>query len=74
MLIMAEHSWFQEWEATTTGKRGQDYLNLKQQWQERCFSLLYRFYPQFKSKVEFLGNSCFSSQMRITKLNRLLLV
>lgn len=46
--------WFQQWKDTRIHKRGAEYEQFKESFQERLLELLYLKYPQVKGKVDFV--------------------
>jgi phytoene dehydrogenase-like protein len=57
VLVMAHYDWFQDWANQPSGKRGQQYEALKEQWKQRCLEAVYRMYPLVKGKVNFVDVS-----------------
>mmetsp|Transcript_45523 Transcript_45523/g.90184 ORF Transcript_45523/g.90184 Transcript_45523/m.90184 type:complete len:704 (+) Transcript_45523:51-2162(+) len=57
ILALAEHQWFATWQHEKSGNRGKAYEELKDEWLKRSTSVLYKYYPQFKGKMEFMDVS-----------------
>lgn len=57
ILALAEHQWFAKWQHEKTGMRGRAYEDLKEEWSKRALSVLYKYYPQFKGKLELVDVS-----------------
>nr|XP_061838187.1 all-trans-retinol 13,14-reductase-like [Nerophis lumbriciformis] len=51
LLTMARYEWFEEWEKTKLGKRGQDYLDLKNGMSQELLDWALTIFPQLKDKV-----------------------
>ncbi|CAL8316636.1 unnamed protein product [Arctogadus glacialis] len=51
LLTMARYEWFEEWEGTRLGKRGQDYLDLKNGMAQELLGWVLTVFPQLKDKV-----------------------
>ncbi|XP_077590047.1 all-trans-retinol 13,14-reductase-like [Stigmatopora nigra] len=51
LLTMARYEWFEEWEGTKIGKRGQDYLDLKNRMAQELLNWAITIFPQLKDKV-----------------------
>lgn len=51
LLTMARYEWFEEWEGTKTGKRGQDYLDLKNSMAQELLDWALIIFPQLRDKV-----------------------
>lgn len=51
LLTMARYEWFQEWEGTKLGKRGQDYLDLKHSMAQELLDWALTIFPQLRDKV-----------------------
>ncbi|KAM9783801.1 all-trans-retinol 13,14-reductase-like [Syngnathus typhle] len=51
LLTMARYEWFEEWEGTKIGKRGQDYLDLKNHMAQEMLEWAITIFPQLKDKV-----------------------
>lgn len=47
------YAWFEKWEATIWGKRGDDYESVKAQWGERLMAVLYDKMPQLQGQVDY---------------------
>ncbi|XP_041827381.1 inactive all-trans-retinol 13,14-reductase-like [Melanotaenia boesemani] len=54
LLTMARYEWFEEWEGTKLGKRGQDYLNLKNSMAQELLDWALIIFPQLRDKVVML--------------------
>ncbi|KAM3597516.1 uncharacterized protein V6R79_005627 [Siganus canaliculatus] len=54
LLTMARYEWFEEWEGTKLGKRGQDYLDLKNSMAHELLDWALTVFPQLKDKVLML--------------------
>ncbi|XP_054616601.1 all-trans-retinol 13,14-reductase-like [Dunckerocampus dactyliophorus] len=51
LLTMARYEWFEEWEGTKLGKRGQDYLDLKHAMSQELLDWALTIFPHLKDKV-----------------------
>uniref|UniRef100_A0A671UP88 Amine oxidase domain-containing protein n=1 Tax=Sparus aurata TaxID=8175 RepID=A0A671UP88_SPAAU len=51
LLTMARYEWFKEWEETKLGKRGQDYLDLKNSMAQELLDWALKIFPQLRDKV-----------------------
>ncbi|XP_047213503.1 all-trans-retinol 13,14-reductase-like [Girardinichthys multiradiatus] len=51
LLTMARYEWFQDWEETKVGKRGQEYLNLKNSIARELLEWALTIFPQLRDKV-----------------------
>ncbi|XP_039972445.1 all-trans-retinol 13,14-reductase-like [Xiphias gladius] len=51
LLTMARYEWFEEWEETKLGKRGQDYLDLKNSMAQELLDWALTIFPQLRDKV-----------------------
>ncbi|KAM9843165.1 all-trans-retinol 13,14-reductase-like [Aulostomus maculatus] len=51
LLTMARYEWFEEWEGTKLGKRGQDYLDLKNSMAKELLDWALIIFPQLQDKV-----------------------
>ncbi|XP_053706662.1 all-trans-retinol 13,14-reductase-like [Synchiropus splendidus] len=51
LLTMARYEWFEEWEGTKLGKRGQDYLDLKNSMAKELLDWALIIFPQLRDKV-----------------------
>uniref|UniRef100_A0A3Q2XNZ1 Putative all-trans-retinol 13,14-reductase n=2 Tax=Hippocampus comes TaxID=109280 RepID=A0A3Q2XNZ1_HIPCM len=51
LLTMARYEWFEEWEGTKIGKRGQDYLDLKNSMSQEMLNWAITIFPQLQDKV-----------------------
>lgn len=51
LLTMARYEWFEEWEGTKLGKRGQNYLDLKNSMAQELLDWALTIFPQLKDKV-----------------------
>uniref|UniRef100_A0A8C5FYH8 All-trans-retinol 13,14-reductase-like n=1 Tax=Gouania willdenowi TaxID=441366 RepID=A0A8C5FYH8_GOUWI len=51
LLTMARYEWFEEWEGTRLGKRGQDYLDLKNSMAQELLDWALTIFPQLRDKV-----------------------
>lgn len=51
LLTMARYEWFQEWEGTSLGKRGPDYLDLKNSMAQELLDWALTIFPQLRGKV-----------------------
>uniref|UniRef100_H3D0Q1 Amine oxidase domain-containing protein n=1 Tax=Tetraodon nigroviridis TaxID=99883 RepID=H3D0Q1_TETNG len=51
LLTMARYEWFEEWEGTKLGKRGQNYLDLKNNMAQELLDWALMVFPQLKDKV-----------------------
>jgi all-trans-retinol 13,14-reductase len=53
IVAPAPFEWFQKWQGTTWGKRGEDYDTFKAQLGERLMQYLYEKLPQLQGKVDY---------------------
>uniref|UniRef100_A0A3Q0SUP2 Amine oxidase domain-containing protein n=1 Tax=Amphilophus citrinellus TaxID=61819 RepID=A0A3Q0SUP2_AMPCI len=51
LLTMARYEWFEEWKGTKLGKRGQDYLDLKNSMAQELLEWALTIFPQLRDKV-----------------------
>ncbi|XP_034046293.1 LOW QUALITY PROTEIN: inactive all-trans-retinol 13,14-reductase-like [Thalassophryne amazonica] len=51
LLTMARYEWFEEWDGTKQGKRGQDYLDLKNSMTQELLDWALTIFPQLQDKV-----------------------
>lgn len=51
LLTMARYEWFEEWNGTKLGKRGQDYLDLKNSMAKELLEWALTVFPQLRDKV-----------------------
>lgn len=51
LLTMARYEWFEEWKETKLGKRGQDYLDLKNGMAKELLDWALTVFPQLRDKV-----------------------
>ncbi|XP_015831841.1 all-trans-retinol 13,14-reductase [Nothobranchius furzeri] len=51
LLTMARYEWFEEWEETKLGKRGPDYLELKNSIAQELLDWALTIFPQLREKV-----------------------
>uniref|UniRef100_A0A3B4TSH5 All-trans-retinol 13,14-reductase-like n=1 Tax=Seriola dumerili TaxID=41447 RepID=A0A3B4TSH5_SERDU len=51
LLTMARYEWFEEWEGTKLGKRGQDYLDMKNSMAQELLEWALTIFPQLRDKV-----------------------
>uniref|UniRef100_A0A668AZ37 All-trans-retinol 13,14-reductase-like n=1 Tax=Myripristis murdjan TaxID=586833 RepID=A0A668AZ37_9TELE len=51
LLTMARYEWFEEWEGTKMGKRGQDYLDMKNSMAQELLGWALKIFPQLRDKV-----------------------
>ncbi|XP_071060261.1 all-trans-retinol 13,14-reductase-like [Pseudochaenichthys georgianus] len=51
LLTMARYEWFEEWEGTKLGKRGQDYLDMKNSMSQEMLEWALQIFPQLRDKV-----------------------
>lgn len=59
LLTMARYEWFKEWEETKLGKRGQDYLDLKNSMAQELLDWALKIFPQLRDKVcLYVDNMC----------------
>jgi all-trans-retinol 13,14-reductase len=52
LVAVVPKSVFEPWQGTPWGKRGDEYLALKQKWTDRLLDILYKELPQLKGKVK----------------------
>jgi len=53
IVAPAPYEWFEKWQGSTWGKRGDDYEAFKKELGERLMSYLYDKLPQLKGKVDY---------------------
>ena len=53
IVAPAPFAWFEQWQGTTWGKRGEEYETFKAQLGERLMQHLYEKLPQLKGKVDY---------------------
>lgn len=53
LLTMARYEWFEEWKETKLGKRGQDYLDLKNSMAQELLNWALTVFPQLRDKVSY---------------------
>ena len=53
IITEAKTSWFKKFMNMKSGKRGEEYEQLKQQWKERLLAGLYKYYPKCRGHVEY---------------------
>uniref|UniRef100_A0A3Q2QY72 Putative all-trans-retinol 13,14-reductase n=1 Tax=Fundulus heteroclitus TaxID=8078 RepID=A0A3Q2QY72_FUNHE len=51
LLTMARYEWFEDWEETKVGKRGQEYLDLKNNMAQELLEWALTIFPQLRDKV-----------------------
>eukprot|EP00064_Thunnus_orientalis_P016804 superscaffoldBa00003412_g16875 len=51
LLTMARYEWFEEWEGTKLGKRGQEYVDLKNSMAQELLDWALTIFPQLRDKV-----------------------
>ncbi|XP_063327013.1 all-trans-retinol 13,14-reductase-like [Pelmatolapia mariae] len=51
LLTMARYEWFEEWEGTKLGKRGQDYVDLKNSMAQELLEWALTIFPHLRDKV-----------------------
>ncbi|KAG7505122.1 all-trans-retinol 13,14-reductase-like [Solea senegalensis] len=51
LLTMARYEWFEEWEGTKLGRRGQDYLDMKNSMAQELLDWALTIFPQLRDKV-----------------------
>uniref|UniRef100_A0A3Q1I1E2 Amine oxidase domain-containing protein n=1 Tax=Anabas testudineus TaxID=64144 RepID=A0A3Q1I1E2_ANATE len=51
LLTMARYEWFEEWKGTNLGKRGRDYLDLKNSMAQELLDWALTIFPQLRNKV-----------------------
>lgn len=51
LLTMARYEWFEEWEGSKLGRRGQDYLDLKNAMAQELLDWALIIFPQLRDKV-----------------------
>lgn len=51
LLTMARYEWFEEWEGTKLGKRGQDYVDLKNSMAQELLEWVLTIFPHLRDKV-----------------------
>eukprot|EP00743_Colponemidia_sp_Colp-15_P003770 GILK01004067.1.p1 GENE.GILK01004067.1~~GILK01004067.1.p1 ORF type:complete len:627 (-),score=65.92 GILK01004067.1:98-1945(-) len=57
LLVMAEHEWFQKWANQQSGKRGEEYEAVKEQWKQKCLKVLFAWYPKVESAIRYIDVS-----------------
>jgi all-trans-retinol 13,14-reductase len=53
IVAPAPYAWFEKWQGSTWGKRGDDYEALKKEFGERLMCYLYDKLPQLKGKIDY---------------------
>ena len=53
IVAPTNYAWFEPWEDTIWGKRGEDYDTAKARWGERLMAVLYEKLPQLRGKVDY---------------------
>ena len=53
IVAPAPYAWFEKWEGSTWGKRGDDYEALKDELGERLLEYLYEKLPQLRGKIDY---------------------
>lgn len=66
LLTMARYEWFEEWEGSKLGRRGQDYLDLKNAMAQELLDWALIIFPQLRDKVQF--KECYLSSGTIKKM------
>uniref|UniRef100_A0A3Q1I4T0 Amine oxidase domain-containing protein n=1 Tax=Anabas testudineus TaxID=64144 RepID=A0A3Q1I4T0_ANATE len=57
LLTMARYEWFEEWKGTNLGKRGRDYLDLKNSMAQELLDWALTIFPQLRNKVLIIPES-----------------
>lgn len=53
IVAPASFNWFERWDGTTWGKRGEDYDALKENFAQRMLEMLYRRLPQLRDRIDY---------------------
>ena len=53
VVSLAPYEWFQNWEDTQWGKRGEGYEDLKKNFTDRLLQQLYKYVPQVQDKIDY---------------------
>ncbi|RTL26695.1 MAG: NAD(P)/FAD-dependent oxidoreductase [Burkholderiales bacterium] len=53
IVAPTNYAWFERWQDTIWGKRGEDYDAAKARWGERLMEVLYEKLPQLRGKVDY---------------------
>lgn len=51
LLTMARYEWFEEWEGTKLGRRGQNYVDMKNSMAQEMLDWALTIFPQLQDKV-----------------------
>lgn len=51
LLTMARYEWFEDWKETKVGKRGPEYLDLKNSMAQELLEWALTIFPQLRDKV-----------------------
>jgi all-trans-retinol 13,14-reductase len=54
IVTICNSEWFEQWKGSTWNKRGDEYLELKQQFQDRMLDTLFKHMPQLKDKLDYV--------------------
>jgi all-trans-retinol 13,14-reductase len=54
IVAPVNYAWFERWQDTIWGKRGDDYEACKAEWGERLMAVLYEKLPQLRGKVDYM--------------------
>jgi len=53
IVAPAPHAWFEAWQDSTWGKRGEDYEALKEQLSQRLLAKLYEHFPHLEGRIDY---------------------
>ncbi len=53
IVAPAPHAWFEAWQDTTWGRRGDDYEALKDRLSQRLLAKLYEHFPQLEGRIDY---------------------
>lgn len=54
IVTICNSEWFEQWKGSTWNKRGDEYLALKQQFQDRMLDTLFKHMPQLREKLDYV--------------------
>lgn len=54
IVTVCKPEWFEKWQGTTWGKRGEDYEQVKQELTDRLMEILYKQMPQLKDALDYV--------------------
>lgn len=53
IITLVPYDWFSKWENTKTGRRGQDYKDLKEKLSQKLLQMLFNVLPQIKDTIDY---------------------